>query len=193
MIPTKDDIAKIFERVRRDERLSWHDKVVAEGLVAYLTEQLEASDKKDRPHIASWLVGELKMQGKIDQAEQVLIEVTDEFPDEILLWHELATLYADQKGDARRGWEYAKRAEEASHLQGRFIVHTLNMQCRLARNMNDFPLLTETIEKLLAYKLVRGSMDSAYENDFLHNLPDGAAPSDRIAALNARCQRWREY
>lgn len=166
---------------------------MGDSLVAYLTEQLEVSDKEDRPGITSFLVHELVMQGKFHHAEKILIAMTHEFPDEVLLWHDLAHIYSNKKGDAFQAWEFAKKAEVASHRQGRFIVHTLNMQCRLARKMDDFPLLTETIEKLLAYKPVRGSMDSVYENDFLHNLPDGAVPFDRIAALNARCQRWREY
>ena len=193
MIPAKDGLTKIFERVSRDEKLARHDKVVADSLVVYLTEQLEASDQEDRPGIASFLALELVMQGKFDHAEKVLVALTDEFPDEVLLWHQLAGIYSDHKGDELKAWGYAKKAEAASHRQGRFIVHTLNMQCRLARKMDDFPLLTETIEKLLAYKLVRGSMDSVFENDFLYDLPDGAVPPDRIAALNARCKRWREY
>ena len=192
MIPTKDDISAIHERFMRDSKLSWHDKVVADDLVMYLTEQLELCKREDRGHVASFLVHELGMQGKVDRAEKLLIALLDEFPDDILFLHKLAMLYAYERADGRKAWEFAKKAEKASCSQGRFIVHTLNMQCRLARKMDDFPLLAETIEKLLAHKIVRGSMDSVFENDFLCDLPDGAVPADRIAALNARCKKWRE-
>lgn len=130
--------------------------------------------------------------GRTVDAEPVILAATRRFPTSPLSWIAASKHYSfwsDPLLDLDKSKELVGRAVDVARTSGSFVVHALNEFCRVAKTAEDYCMMEQGIETLLRHSHVQGALDSAYECDFLANLPAGAVDEALVRALRDRCSK----
>lgn len=128
--------------------------------------------------------------GRAVDAEPVILAATNRFPTSPLSWIAASKYYSfwtDPPLDLDKAKQLAMQAVDVARTSGTFVVHSLNELCRVGRVAEDYRMMEQGIKALLHHPQIQGAMDSAYECDFLVNLPPGALDEALIDGLRARC------
>ena len=165
------------------------DPKIAAELVHFLEDSLRRVEDNERYLVFLMLLGEHADHRRFMEAEDVILKITHECSDEPLAWIEIANHYLYVRQDNKKALNASSKGVETARKKGSFVVHALNTQCRIARKLEDYDLLANSIADLIAFKNPPNTPDSAYECDFLANLPEGSIDSRLISSLKELCEQ----
>jgi len=162
-------------------------------IMAYFMKVLSQSLSDDDEEFVYQMLSDTQADyGYLNAAEKTITETTIRFPNSPLTWIRASGFYLTTINDSEKALLMANRAIEAAQKSGKFIVHAYNTKCRAARANKNYKLLSNTIEKILDLPSINISIDSAYEHDFIENLPCGSIDNELADRLRDRCEKQRQ-
>ena len=169
-------------------------KVDAEGAhgkaIAFLRNQLAVADSEDAlSFIYQTIANEHLIYGQVSDAKSAWSDVLARFPADPLSWIHASGFYLYEGSDHALPLSLAEKGCQVAEESGRFVIHAHNTKCRVAKAVGDYQSMTDSINSILSYKRPAQSMDSAYECDFLVDLPDGALNSDLVRRILELCKK----
>ena len=142
--------------------------------INFLTSLIEEADNKgDIVALSTMLDSEYSFYGMQDEVEKLRWKLAEFEPDEPMPWITLATFYYSEKNDLEQAKTIINKAIKLAKQKKRFTRHAYNTCARIARRLNDFKLLEETLVNLINYDSNPNNVDIAFERDFLVGLPNG--------------------
>lgn len=158
--------------------------------IAYLESQFAlAESDDDLSFLYQSIAGEHLLYGSVDRAKATWEEILTRFPSDPLSWISASGFYLYEGSDRLRSLSLAESGCQIAEKAGHFVIHAHNTRCRAAKALGDYRSMNESIDFILSYKRPIQSMDSAYECDFLVDLPMGSVSDDRADELRALCKR----
>jgi len=134
----------------------------------------------------------LMVSGRDDEALAVIHEHIDLEPDNPISQRGLAAWHFYGHGAYDASEETLTAALEAietavakARVHGEWLRHCLNDRCRIVVAMKRYDLLEESLCEILAMPVRPGVPDTAIEDDFLRQVPEGAINGDLLARYRA--------
>ena len=182
------EVHAVLKKIRKEGRLNPVDAHTS--AIAYLKEQIPLADaEEDQAYLYHCIAEQHSLYRYVDEEEMVLVDIMGLFPKAPMTWISASGFYLNERSDVERAIELAKTAVQVAEEVGHFVVHANNTLCRAAKQAKNYALMEEAIMRLLNYKHSTGSMDSAYECDFLIGLPEAAISEILVRKLRALCKR----
>jgi len=123
--------------------------------------------------LTTLLESECSRFGLLDECESLKRQMVARFPDDPVPWIGLAGFLLHFRNDPEEARTIVEMAIEKAEKKGHFLRHAYNTRARIARQLGDYSLLEDTLEKLITYRPGPNSQDIGYERDFLVDLPPG--------------------
>jgi hypothetical protein len=136
--------------------------------------QSAATDESHFVVLTTLLDSECRRFGLIDECDSLGRQMIGRFPEEPMPWIVFAAFLLHTKKNAEEARSVIETGVEKAIRRGKFIRHAYSTRARIARALQDFDLLEDSLKRLLLHDPAIGAEDIALEGDFLINLPPGA-------------------
>lgn len=160
--------------------VTWYDSLWQADKRRDFTDLIEQKlrEARDKPQFAGLmhvLHFELVRQERFREAIALLQTQIKADPSDVHSQIQLAQDFLYYLRDVASAAHQAQVAHNVAVEHGRLVRHALGVRARVAKATNDYPLLAECMEQILAVP-ASGPFDSLIETDFLSDLPDHALP-----------------
>jgi tetratricopeptide (TPR) repeat protein len=192
--PPYDDVDQEF--LRSFDRLAalLREKRFAEAIEFLQAEIAQQHDPMARLDHMDDLAMVLTLSGRTAEALAVMRNRVELAPDEPVGWSALAKQHLRYGSDSTSGEPDTKMALEtidhavavAERTGGTGLRHCLSDRARIAKAIERWDVVEDTIRRILAIPDGRGVPDTAVEIDFLRRIPVGAVDSDLIERLRSK-------
>jgi hypothetical protein len=171
MIGNPNDIAELhqwYEWLQRTE----HDSKIIAKIQARICLARDNNDLAKM--LRSFLATEYRRQKKYGAAEQALLELAAQFPDDPTPLISLAEQKLYFEREPEKALEIADRALERACTSGNFRRQAMGVKARIAISLKRYDLVEDVLRTLLDLEYGPGNVDIGVERDFLDRLPTGA-------------------
>ncbi len=182
----------MFDRNKMRKRLKELRLVEGEELpasIGYLLGLIESTaDEETRFELYGLLSNEYARLGMRAEATMAMENCAREFSQDPVSWIALAEhlIFIDNNYAAAK--EVVQTAISKAKESGHFLRHAYNNLARVARNLEDYKLLEETLVTLTRIKTMPGRGDVAFEKDFLEGLPKGVVEPSILRKYLKNCK-----
>jgi len=192
--PPYDDVDQEF--MRSFDRLAalLREKRFAEAIEFLQSEIAQQHDPMARLDHMDNLAMVLTLSGRTAEALAVMHERVEVAPEEPVGWCALAKRYLHYGSDSTSGEPDTKMALKtidhavavAERTGGAWLRHCLNDRARIAKAIERWDVVEDSIRRILAISDGRGVPDTAIEVDFLRSVPPGAVDPELIGHLQRK-------
>jgi hypothetical protein len=137
------------------------------------------------------LISECQRHGRFQDAARLLQAEVDREPQEPYYSLSLAEHYHYYDIDLACSLRHVADAIAKAGEDGKFMYQALGVQARLALETQNWQLLQATLRELAEYEHTPGNADVFPETDFVARIPNGAVPTEAIAAYLQRVEHLR--
>ena len=156
-------------------------------MVFYLRGALDVvADLEMRGYLLTLMAGEYGLLGRGEEEERVMRESIALEPDEPLPHIVLASFLSTQPGRLDEARSEAKAAVAFSESRHRFRRHSLQTLARVLKLRGEYGDMAEVLRALAHLHVGANEADSAREQDFLINLPEGVVDLATLKELTGR-------
>ncbi|MDR2240698.1 MAG: hypothetical protein LBE33_09670 [Zoogloeaceae bacterium] len=175
---TKMDRKEYFRlRSRLEElrRISTTEAVEPAAGVVFLDGELaKASNPLDRFALYQLIFHEYAVAERFDKEIDAMRKAIVEFPNEPVPWISLAARLSYDQDTVKEARQVAEKGLEIAIRNNRFVRYALCTRARIAVRIGDYPLLEETVLRLIEDASKIRTEDSGFEIDFLDSVVDDA-------------------
>lgn len=177
---SKDSIIELYEWVRQ-LRKELPLSLVIDNVAA----RVRRTDTDDRYTLVLELKGLLIEAGRYDEALQVLDEMMERYPDDVLCLIGKATLYLYDLEDPETALVWIDFALRRAHRTGFFRRQALGFKARILLELGRGDALSQVLEEIMSLQIKKGVPDVGRERDFIDRAPPGLISEDVLARYNA--------
>lgn len=155
--------------------------------VQLLGDMVGASDPFDDDAILlrSLLCDEYCVHGLLDKWEKLARSEIEISPNEPMTWISLAGFFLHAKEDFDEALNTIEVAIGKARETGEWVRHAYCTRARIARKLENYDLLEETVRFLIDYRPAPGCIDIHLDHDFLVTLPPGKIDEEILSQYNA--------
>jgi len=159
-------------------------KDISTGLpasISYLQMLYSNAMENDKRDLLDYLGMEFSRYGMIAEEERVLRTIAHSYADDPTALIGLASFLRSEKAQYDAALAIVNEAISVARSQGTMIRYCYNERARVARAMNNYQLLSETLQVLLQLGPGDPRSDIGPEFDFVRDLPNGTIDADLLA------------
>jgi hypothetical protein len=147
------------------------------------------SDKETVRSLAFILASEFRRQERYGEAENILLDLSEQNPVEPYPLIELAgqKLYDEQKLD--EALEIVEKAVERARASGNFRRNALGVKARIAEKLQRYDLIADVLGEIMTIKFAESRIDVGVERDFVDRLPSGVIEAALLQQYDEFCRR----
>lgn len=172
----------------------WYDLLLKtredRDIIEEITHRMEAeSDSEAARSLAFILATEFRRQARYGDAENILLELSEQDPIEPYPLIDLAgqKLYYEQRPD--EALDIIERAVERARASGSFRRNALGVKARIAEKLRRYDLIAEVLKEIMTIKFVELRVDVGIERDFVDRLPSDVIDRKLLEQYNEFCRR----
>lgn len=161
-------------------------------IVDEITRRMKAeNDEEDVRSLAFILASEFRRQGQYGEAENILLDLTEQNPVEPYPLVSLAEqkLYYEEKPN--EALEIVEKALNRARASGNFRRNALGVKARIAEKLQRYELIADVLREIMSIKFGEGRADVGVERDFVDRLPAGAIDPTLLRQYDQFCRSRR--
>lgn len=139
---------------------------------------------EDHYDVAGNLEDLLVTAGRYHEALQLLVELSERYPNDVRLLISKATLYLYFIKDFERALSSIEVALELARRTGFFRREALGDKARILLKLGRGEELSDVLEEIMSLKMSKDIPDIARERDFVDRAPPGFIREDVLARYN---------
>lgn len=147
--------------------------------------RVRRTETKDRYPLALSLKNLLIEADRYDEALQVLNEMMERYPDDVLCLNSKATLYLYHLEDPEAALVWIDVALRRAYRTGFFRRQVLGFKARILLELERGDALSQVLEEIMSLQIKKGVPDVGRERDFIDRAPPGLISGDVLARYNA--------
>jgi tetratricopeptide (TPR) repeat protein len=144
------------------------------GVVFLEGELAKTGDPLDRMALYQLICREYAVVEQFDRELDVMRKAAVEFPNEPVPWISLAARLSYDQETIKEAQQFIERGLEIAIRNDRFVRYALGTRARIASRIGDYPLLEETVRRLIEDAPKIRTEDGGFETDFLDTVADDA-------------------
>ena len=178
-IERDDPLLKLAEWVWQLRREQSRQRVIE-----IVSERAQQADGDDYHFLAFELAGLLRDAGRIDEAIQILDEVSDRFPDDVRALMSKSYTYFWRLDQPERALECIDVALERARRTGFSRREALGDKARILVELSRGEELSDVLEEIMSLQMLPGIPDVARECDFVDRAPPGLIRKNVLERYN---------
>jgi hypothetical protein len=155
-----------------------------DSIIDEVAAQFRAASGEERRWLISPFVTFLVIALRAPEAVQIVDEMMEQFPDDVRLPMEKATLYLYSLKDPDKALPCIDLALQRAHRTGLFRREALGVKARILVELGQGEQLSEVLEEIMSMQMMKGVADVGRERDFIDRAPPGLIPEDVLARYN---------
>jgi hypothetical protein len=155
-----------------------------DDIVDEIRRRFRAADIEERRWFAGALVTFLIRAERESETLQVVDEMIDELPDDVLFPMRKASLYLYTLDDAESALPCIDLALQRARRSGLFRRQALGKKARILLELRRGEELSQVLEEIMSIQIVEGIADIGRERDFVDRAPPGLISEDVLARYN---------
>jgi hypothetical protein len=155
-----------------------------DDIVDEIRQQFRTANLEERRWFAGTLVEFLIRAERQPETLQVVDEMIDELPDDVLFPMQKASLYLYTLGDAESALPCIDLALQRARRSGLFRRQALGEKARILLELRRGEELSQVLEEIMSMQIVEGIADIGRERDFVDRAPPGLISEDVLARYN---------
>jgi hypothetical protein len=155
-----------------------------DGIIDQVTARLRVATGEERCWLVSPLVTFLVIAGRRLEAVQVVDDVMEQFPDDVSLPMQKASLYLYSLKSPEKALACIDMALQRAYRTGLFRREALGVKARILLKLRRGEQLSEVLEEIMSMQMMKGIADVGRERDFVDRAPPGLIPEDVLARYN---------
>lgn len=172
----------------------WYDQLKRNQSDRELIERIKSrmnteSDVETARSLAFILASEFRRQERYGDAENTLLDLSEQDPAEPYPLIELAGQKLYYEGKSAEGLAIIDRALERARRSGNFRRNALGVKARIAEKMRRYELIADVLREIMEIKPGESRIDVGVERDFVDRLPSGAIDDELLQRYDEFCRR----
>ncbi len=132
--------------------------------------RVQQADGDEYRFLALQLEGLLREAGRIDEAIQMLDQVSDRFPDDVRAWITKTSIYFWTLDEPEKALQCINVVLERARRTG-FFREALGEKARILLKLSRGDELSNVLEEIMSLQMLRGIPDIGRERDFVDRAP----------------------
>jgi tetratricopeptide (TPR) repeat protein len=182
-----DNFVNLHKWYERLQRTCADQEIVDEIMRRMKTE----SDQETVRSLAFILASEFRQHGRYGEAENILLDLSEQNPNEpypLIKLAEQKLYYEEMPNEALAIVEKALSRARAS---GNFRRNALGVKARIAEKLQRHDLIADVLREIMTIKSGKSRADVGVERDFVDRLPTGAIDPTLLRQYDEFCRSRR--
>lgn len=182
---TKKEVDRIVQLERWAQEL--RDDLPITEIILAVKERMARADELDSYQLALILKGVLIEDGREGEAEQIIDQMMERYPEDVRFAIEKASLHLYFLDNPRKALECINEALTRAYRTGFFRREALGVKARILLKLGAGDELCRVLEDILSLKMMDECPDVGRERDFIDRAPAGLIPKDLLARYDSFC------
>jgi len=167
------EVVKAVTEIQRENRKD--PERGYEKLMAYVSPLMIQGDPAvPKELLIRLVVDALSMFHRYDEAELLVLQLTELNHDSPQGWMHASDFYLHHKPDSAKAVEMAQAAVDVALRTGNFVVNSYEKLCIAAKETSDYTLLEQSLGKVLDHQRGEFNHDVRLAEGLLAGVPEGA-------------------